>query len=124
MEVTFHSNVRLVPLSEGVCGIAGALYNAIYQHTIGRDNIAELTVEDPSEAFEDLRDKCDLRMLFKDTKFLKEAYGLPDDTAMTAEANGKGCAQALPAGKGKLGPPTNKEWAERWKVHLKIAGVC
>ncbi|KAG8992236.1 histone acetyltransferase 1 [Tulasnella sp. JGI-2019a] len=96
-------------------GHGAQLYNAIYQRTVGRDSIAELTVEDPSEAFEDLRDKCDLRMLFKDSKFLEEAYGLSDDDGEVRSA-------PPPSAKGKLGPPTNKEWAQRWKEQLKIAG--
>ncbi|KAG8853503.1 histone acetyltransferase 1 [Tulasnella sp. 330] len=98
-------------------GHGAHLYNAIYQRTVGRDDIAELTVEDPSEAFEDLRDKCDLRMLFKNNEFMREAYGLSEAEL----ANGTSSAPP-PASKGKLGPPTNKEWAERWKKQLKIAG--
>lgn len=31
-------------------------------------------MEDPSEDFEDLRDRCDLRMLLCHKKFMKEAY--------------------------------------------------
>ncbi len=26
--------------------------------------------------------------------------------------------------KGKLGPPIDKHWAEKWRKNLKIAGVC
>ena len=81
-----------------------------------RDDIAELTVEDPSEAFEDLRDKCDLRMLFKHRAFLTEAYGLPDDVDMDG-------GSGVPSGRGKLGPPADKEWVERWRRKLKMAGV-
>lgn len=36
-----------------------------------RDGVAELTVEDPAEAFEDLRDRNDLRFLI--------AEGIPED---------------------------------------------
>lgn len=36
-----------------------------------RPDVAELTVEDPAEAFEDLRDRNDLRFLVKE--------GIPDD---------------------------------------------
>ena len=38
---------------------------------LGRAEVAELTVEDPAEAFEDLRDRNDLRWLVKE--------GVPDD---------------------------------------------
>ena len=43
--------------------ISAALYNAIYQLALRREDVVELTVEDPSEAFEDLRDRNDLKML-------------------------------------------------------------
>lgn len=99
-----------------------ALYKAIYEYTVARDGIAELTVEDPSEAFEDLRDKCDLRMLFTQREFMTEAYGLSEDFAMDGTDVPAAIARP-PAGKGKLGPPTEKEWAERWRKKLKIAGV-
>jgi histone acetyltransferase 1 len=39
------------------------LYSALYQHCLTRPDVAELTVEDPAEAFEDLRDRNDLRFL-------------------------------------------------------------
>jgi len=60
-------------------------------------------MEDPSEAFEDLRDKTDLRMLFKHQEFLHEAYGTESGL------------------KGKLGPPSEKSWVEGWRRKLKIA---
>lgn len=71
-----------------------------------RDNVLELTIEDPAEAFEDLRDKNDLKMLFVNQTFMEEAYG---DKSL--------------GGKGKLGPPTDKAWVEGWRVKMKIAKV-
>lgn len=41
------------------------MYNCLYQHALERADVAELTVEDPSEAFEDLRDRNDLRQLMR-----------------------------------------------------------
>ena len=35
---------------------------------------------------------------------------------------GKGKARAKEGG-GKLGPPVDRAWMERWRVQLKIAGV-
>ncbi|KDQ18533.1 hypothetical protein BOTBODRAFT_154460 [Botryobasidium botryosum FD-172 SS1] len=84
-------------------GHGASLYNAIYQYAVQNPLIAELTIEDPSEAFEDLRDKCDLRMLLGHEKFLSMAYG-------------EGAGQ-----KGKLGPPAAKVWVEEWRRKLKIA---
>lgn len=43
--------------------LAAKLYSALYQHCLSRPDVAELTVEDPAEAFEDLRDRNDLRYL-------------------------------------------------------------
>lgn len=39
------------------------LYNAMYSHLVAPENILELTVEDPNEAFDDMRDACDLNYL-------------------------------------------------------------
>ena len=49
-----------------ICGWADSiakLYSALYNHCLSRPDVAELTVEDPAEAFEDLRDRNDLRHL-------------------------------------------------------------
>jgi histone acetyltransferase 1 len=62
-------------------------------------------VEDPAEAFEDLRDKNDLLMLLGHTKFMEEGFG----------PVGGGC--------GKMGPPVDKKWLEKWRKDMKIAGV-
>ncbi|KAI4524036.1 acyl-CoA N-acyltransferase, partial [Schizophyllum commune Loenen D] len=51
------------------------LYSAIYNYVLSQPQIAELTVEDPAEAFEDLRDVNDLRMLLGNTQFMEEAFG-------------------------------------------------
>ncbi|KAL8293125.1 hypothetical protein RQP46_000819 [Phenoliferia psychrophenolica] len=44
-------------------GHGSALYNLAYQSILSRPEISELTVEDPSETFEDMRDKADLHTL-------------------------------------------------------------
>ncbi|CED84289.1 histone acetyltransferase type b catalytic subunit [Phaffia rhodozyma] len=44
-------------------GHGSALYSAVYAYTLTISSIAELTIEDPSEIVDDLRDICDLRML-------------------------------------------------------------
>jgi hypothetical protein len=53
------------------------LYSTLYQHVLERENVRELTVEDPAEAFEDLRDRNDLKWLVKqgimeEPQFLKD----------------------------------------------------
>ncbi|KAH8114246.1 histone acetyltransferase type B catalytic subunit [Phellopilus nigrolimitatus] len=90
-------------------GHGSSLYNSIYQYILNEPRISELTLEDPAEAFEDLRDLCDLRMLLAHAEFMGEALGEP------------GAAHII-KGKGKLGPPTEKGWIEKWRRDLKIAG--
>ena len=87
-----------------------ALYTAIYQYSLSQPRIAELTVEDPAEAFEDLRDRNDLRMLLNNEKFITEALVVP-------------MGDVIVKGKGRLGPPVDKPWAEGWRKEFKIAGV-
>jgi histone acetyltransferase 1 len=50
---------------------AAKLYSTLFQHVLSRPDVAELTVEDPAEAFEDLRDRNDLRYLVQ--------QGVPED---------------------------------------------
>ncbi|BGP13849.1 hypothetical protein JCM10213_002487 [Rhodosporidiobolus nylandii] len=52
----------LLPLYHGQ-GHGSALYTLCYQNVLRRDEVSELSVEDPSEAFDDMRDKCDLHTL-------------------------------------------------------------
>ncbi|KAJ3505125.1 hypothetical protein NLJ89_g7575 [Agrocybe chaxingu] len=98
------------------------LYKAIYQYIVKNPTIVELTVEDPAEAFEDLRDKNDLEMLLAHEQFLEEGYG-PQEGAAPARKTGRAEAtgEAL-VEKGKLGPPVDRAWAEKWRRDLKIAG--
>lgn len=112
------TEVRTIALPEANVALSNArhyiaaLYRAIYEYTIARSHVAELTIEDPSEAFEDLRDKVDLRMLLSHPTFLEEAYGQSNNhTVLTAGSLGT------------LGPPTLKQWAEKWRRDLKMASV-
>lgn len=100
-------------------GHGSELYNSIYQYIVSRPDIAELTVEDPAEAFEDLRDVNDLKMLLNHTQFMEEALGPEVASAAGGKVpRRKGAAK----GKGKLGPPADKGWVERWRRELKMAG--
>lgn len=101
--------------------LLAALYNSIYQYVVSQANIAELTVEDPAEAFEDLRDRNDLRMLIGLEKFMTDGFG-EDTVGGGPDRHGRGKGKAK-KGKGKMGPPVEKGWAERWRIDLKIAGV-
>ena len=64
-------------------GFSAGLYRAIYDYVLKSPDISELTVEDPSEDFEDLRDRCDLRMLLCHQKFMTGAYA--DRKILTSE---------------------------------------
>ncbi|KAG9126419.1 histone acetyltransferase 1 [Ceratobasidium sp. 392] len=86
-------------------GHGSALYGAIYQLSLAREDVVELTVEDPSEAFEDLRDRNDLKMLLSLEKTATQQAFMHE---------GEGTS-------GKFGPPMDKQWAEKWRKDLKIA---
>lgn len=42
------------------------LYSTVYSKLLTDKNVAQITVEDPNESFDDLRDRCDLTTLLKD----------------------------------------------------------
>ena len=44
-------------------GHGAQLYNTMYTHLSAPENVLELTVEDPNEAFDDMRDACDVWFL-------------------------------------------------------------
>jgi len=101
-------------------GHGSALYTAIYQHVLSQEHVSELTVEDPAEAFEDLRDRNDLKILLGLKQFMEEGFG----TNGPSRGGGVGPIRRTKSssGAGKMGPPVNKAWAEKWRVQLKIAG--
>lgn len=127
-------------------------------------------MEDPAEAFEDLRDRNDLKMLLSNERFMREGFGDEIISAgggkvakiLRVTANGRGHPYAhahrhghghhvSPGGhhlgngadvegadktganengnvagkkrRGRMGPPVEKAWAEKWRVELKIASV-
>ncbi|KII89281.1 hypothetical protein PLICRDRAFT_109895 [Plicaturopsis crispa FD-325 SS-3] len=102
-------------------GHGSALYTALYTHVRSRPDVAELTVEDPAEAFEDLRDACDLRMLLSHSVFIEEAFGTGANTGGGGGKVQKGKSKARGKGRGKMGPPAEKGWLEKWRVEFKIA---
>ena len=108
--------------------VIAALYNAIYQYVLTRPSVVELTVEDPAEAFEDLRDRNDLAMLLGHTAFMAEAFTsdvLSHDGGRVGRARTSARAGTrAKSAAGKLGPPADRAWLERWRKELKIAGVC
>ncbi|KAM5542649.1 hypothetical protein V8D89_003610 [Ganoderma adspersum] len=111
-------------------GHGSALYTAIYQHVLSQPRIAELTVEDPAEAFEDLRDRNDLKMLLANERFMREGFGPEAVSSNGGKVGGIGNGRArhrakgrtIRAGAGKMGPPAERAWLEKWRIELKIAG--
>jgi len=102
-------------------GHGSALYTAIYQRVLSQDHISEITVEDPAEAFEDLRDRNDLKMLLGLRLFMEEGFGT---NGSSVGGGGVGPIRRTKSSSsaGKMGPPVNKAWAEKWRIELKIAG--
>jgi histone acetyltransferase 1 len=58
------SQFVVLPPFQGL-GLGAALYNALAESFFDNVIVREITVEDPSEAFDDLRDRCDLQRLAK-----------------------------------------------------------
>ncbi|KIJ63313.1 hypothetical protein HYDPIDRAFT_29571 [Hydnomerulius pinastri MD-312] len=112
-------------------GHGSELYNAIYNYILAHPAVSELTVEDPAEAFEDLRDRNDLRMLLAHEQFMQEGFGSQDVTAshgggrvQKVKSRARATPMSAPGrvkGRGKMGPPVDKAWAEKWRKDLKIA---
>ena len=123
--IGFHSSFFLDNI------LAAELYKAIYEYILKHESIAELTVEDPAEAFEDLRDKNDLKMLLSNQQFMAEAFGGQEShgggrvggIGRGGKSGRGGAKKEASASKGKLVPPVDKVWAEKWRKELKIAGV-
>lgn len=108
--------------------LVAALYTAIYQHVLSQPHIAELTVEDPAEAFEDLRDRNDLAMLLSHQRFMEEGFGGEVShgggrAGGVGKAGKSGRGGGIPPPQGKMAPPADKVWLETWRKELKIAGV-
>lgn len=112
---------------------AAELYIGIYNFVLSRPDVSELTVEDPAEAFEDLRDRNDLRMLLANEQFMNEGFGA--QSAKASHGGGrvqktKSRLRSVPRkdsgvakSRGKMGPPVDRAWSEKWRKDLKIAGV-
>src|SRR6267154_2766068 len=90
------------------------LYKAIYNYVLSRPSVSELTVEDPAETFEDLRDRNDLRMLLANEQLMQEGFceeavshggGKVRKTKARARATPMGTRSGTVKGKGKMGPP-------------------
>jgi histone acetyltransferase 1 len=85
------SQVVILPPFQGM-GYGKKLYEEIIEDWIKDDRCVEITVEDPSEEFDELRDRCDLERTLKDG-LQKELKKLPliesDDEIKTLRAKTK-----------------------------------
>ncbi|CAD6890031.1 unnamed protein product [Tilletia controversa] len=80
-------------------GHGPALFSHVTDQMQARQEVCELTVEDPSEAFDRLRDNADLRRLLAPGGFEEEALK-----------------------EGKLASPLDVKWSEQERRKYKIAG--
>ncbi|QPG75468.1 hypothetical protein FOA43_002823 [Brettanomyces nanus] len=53
------------------------LYKAVVDEWLRDPSVEEITVEDPSEEFDDLRDRCDMERLLFERSFMKDLKKLP-----------------------------------------------
>ncbi|WFC98345.1 histone acetyltransferase [Malassezia yamatoensis] len=74
------------------------LYNTVYDRMLADDDVCELAVEDPSEAFDGLRDACDLARLSK-----------PQDPLLKAVVSQR------------LKPPVDRRFSENLRAQYKMA---
>lgn len=79
------SQILILPPYQGK-GHGGRLYRFLYERFLHDSNVADITVEDPSEGFSDLRTICDLRRLLEEkeleeftVKLLKNEAGFDQD---------------------------------------------
>lgn len=112
-------------------GHGSELYKTIYNYALLTPLISELTVEDPAEAFEDLRDRNDIRMLLDNENFMKEGFGNEavshgggkvQKRKTRTRANPMGVSSGIVKVTGKMGPPIDKAWSETFRTQLKMAG--
>jgi len=67
-------------------------------------------------------------MLLSNAQFMEEGFGSDGGSSHGGGRVVKGKRRGLNAntggrGKGKMGPPAEKGWVEKWRKDLKIAGV-
>jgi len=79
-------------------------------------------------------------MLLSNERYLEEAFGsswqgTESETGRARKTGRADHESEVPSpdraaivsevvGQGRLGPPANKTWVEKWRKDLKIAGVC
>ncbi|CAI5757947.1 unnamed protein product [Candida verbasci] len=85
------SQFIILPMFQNL-GLGQRFYTELYQYWYKQNDIVEIVVEDPSEEFDDMRDKADLKMLNDNVKF---------------DFN-------------KVEPNITKENIEKWRKELKL----
>ncbi len=104
-----HSCSKLTKL----VGLTAQLYSALYSYILTLPQVSELTIEDPSEAFEDLRDRNDLKRLRK--------LLVLDPASKSGIGKGKG--KGVEMGVIAKGAPVDKIWMEERRKEGKYAKV-
>ncbi|CAD0042325.1 unnamed protein product, partial [Aureobasidium pullulans] len=111
------SQFLIIPTHQGE-GHGARLYDTVFKSLISPDNVCELTVEDPNEAFDDMRDTCDLTWLRKnnddfaslaiqtkiDSSKLKATENIPVDDIVSGDAKAriKKTSKIMPRQLGRL----------------------
>ncbi|THV65662.1 histone acetyltransferase type B catalytic subunit [Aureobasidium pullulans] len=111
------SQFLIIPTHQGE-GHGARLYETGFKSLISPDNVCELTVEDPNEAFDDMRDTCDLTWLRKnnddfaslaiqtkiDSAKLKATENIPVDDIVSGDAKAriKKTSKIMPRQLGRL----------------------
>jgi histone acetyltransferase 1 len=85
------SQFVILPTHQGR-GVGGAFYETLVQIFLRDKAVREISVEDPSEAFDDLRDRCDLIRLYEngtwtDTDLIRSVRITPEWIEATRERN-------------------------------------
>lgn len=104
------SQFLILPFFKG-SGHGSELYNCMYKYLTSPTNVREFTVEDPNEAFDDLRDVCDLLALRADPEFAALRINTDISTQqMQAE-------ESIPTG--KIIPETAREAVRKSKKIMR-----
>ncbi|KAG5360633.1 Histone acetyltransferase type B catalytic subunit [Yarrowia sp. B02] len=109
------SQFVILPPFQGA-GLGGKLYSLLFENFYADKNVYEITVEDPSEAFDDLRDRCDLKWL-SDRGFPKQVFSLLQKTSAHGEKEGD---SRIGRSRVVAGPFWTK-WLEQKRLEYKLA---
>lgn len=98
---------------------SATFYSLIYLSLLNRPDIAELTIEDPSEAFQDMRDKVDLRTLLSGKVF--EVIQPSTPSSSSTEAVKQALSEKSNGAEPVAGFIPSMSWRDATKKEWKLA---